>query len=81
MAHAKLSNAAWADFRAAAAKAKGLKPDGDARALLSKILFEELPAYAAYDPMVLEKQKRRGTQMLNALARSRKLPRRRAGRA
>ena len=41
-----LSDEAWAAFLAAA---KPHTPDADARAALSKVLFEDYPGYA-YDP-------------------------------
>jgi hypothetical protein len=58
-----LTDSAWADIVAAAAP---FTPDGEARAVLSAILFEEYPAFS-YDRVGVAKAKRRAARMLKAL--------------
>jgi len=59
---AELSDQAWADICAAA----GRMPDSEARTELSKILFDEYPAFA-YDPSREAARLKRSEQMLKQL--------------
>jgi hypothetical protein len=60
-----LDDPAWAAICAAA---EPFRSDGEARALLSAILFEEVPRFT-YNSAAVAKDKARAKRMLNALAR------------